>query len=115
MADTELARALRANLDALIRDVNTVEELAAKLSNMGHVGPIGGACTCPIAVYLMVAGGFHRVKVDRYRSFAFGPDETWAPAENHYLIREFIRRFDRGDFPELLAYDRTPYDGLAIA
>lgn len=112
---SELTSALLANLAALVEDFTSADQLAAKLSNMGHCGGIGSAGDCPVAVYLKVAGGFGRVRVDGVSITIYDRDATWATVATPDVVSAFIRAFDRGRYPELLAYDPTDYDQLVLA
>lgn len=102
-----LARTLRADLVALIADVSTPDELAAKLSNLGHAGHPYRACSCPVAAYLLATGHYAVIQVSREDIWASDDDGDTVAMEPPVLVSCFIRAYDRDRWPELIMDDAT--------
>lgn len=83
---------------ALLGD--SADEIAASLEASGVRGYPSDATHCPLAVYLRRHDLFADVTPKSVSFFTLG---RFAPVPLPDAHREFVRRFDRGDYPCLLA------------
>ena len=84
----------------------TPGQVAASLERRGCHG-VAGACTvCPIAVYLMRSDlGLHHVAVEEDIAVLFtgGAGQDYTTVALPDPVQQFIARFDRGGYRQLLA------------
>lgn len=87
--------------EALAALPETADGIAAHLTAKGVRGVPGDGCDCPISNYL-TAYGFRRVWVTPAWMRAYPEPDVRQTVETPTRIADFVIRFDRGEFPELV-------------
>ncbi len=79
------------------------EKVAARLAELGHLGEQRDTGECPVARYLTAALGVKHVVVAPTVAFVFRHDGSSIAVRMPAAAGEFVRRFDAGEFPDLVA------------
>lgn len=91
---------------ALVELPDTADGIAEYLAERGHRGRRGSACRCPLASYFCAACGTPDITVGPNTIFV-GSDELCVEAPTPEALFKFMRRFDKGEWPELVAVARA--------
>jgi hypothetical protein len=78
----------------------SVEEIANLFEDLGIKGTKDDPCLCPLARYLEMKLDDNHISVGNYSVSSFLPmavEQFIMPL----TVREFVHRFDNGEFPEL--------------
>ena len=95
-------------LDNLENDLrvlgNSEVEIAGNLRALDIKGEIGKPYNCPISVFLKSKGyGFPSVRLNNiFVSSGPGGNKTFDSMETPYTIKNFVKLFDDGEYPELI-------------
>lgn len=93
---------------ATLREMSA-DEIAAYLGAAGFKGSPCNDSACPVAEYLAHATGNERVSVTNSSAVAYeltrgDLNRLWRVEYNHTTLAQFINKFDRGDYPDLVAH-----------
>ena len=87
---------------ALAELPDTADDIAVYLTQRGHRGRRGSPCRCPLAAYFCAACGTLDVIVGRDAIFV-GSGGAVVDALTPEGVGKFMRRFDMGEWLELVA------------
>jgi|SRR5882724_6040145 len=97
-------------MEALVALPNTADGIAAKFLAEGITGTPQDSCDCPLAAYASRETGYS-ASVGPNNMFVShrGPESKWTVSTFDIPLSEplseFVMRFDRGNWPELIIID----------